>query len=148
MLSFGFCGSARLSALTAFRVLRTPGSSNIISEMTDPFRTVALRSRVVKIATLALLATFVSAIAYFQFGSLVTEGHDVRAQVLNVGTYPVADVAGGNLPIVTVRLPDGSIRNVRATWADVNGCISGRWISLVQQGSALQVGQPGCSTAS
>ena len=113
--------------------------------MADPFRTLALRSRVMKAGALVLLAIFLGAIAYLQFGSVVTEGRDVKAEVLRLGTYPVAGVAGGNLPIVTVRLPDGSIREVRATWADVNDCMPGRWISLVQRGTALQVGQPGCS---
>ena len=116
--------------------------------MTDPFRSVALRSRVLKAGALVLLAIFLGAIAYLEFGSVITDGRDVRAEVLGVGTYPVAGVAGGNLPIITVRLPDGSIRKVQATWADVNGCIPGRWMSLVQQGTALQVGRPGCSAAS
>ena len=93
---------------------------------------------------LVLLAALVFAISYLDFGLAVTEGHAVKAEVLRLGTRPAARVSGGDLPILTVRLPDGSIRDVQATWADVNGCKAGRSISLLQRGNALQVGQPGC----
>lgn len=64
--------------------------------------------------------------------------------MLRVGTRAVARVAGGDLPILTVKLPDGSVRDVQATWADVDRCRPGRSISLLQQGQALQVARPGC----
>ena len=95
---------------------------------------------------MVLLAGMLCAIAYLEFGSVVTNGRVVRAEVLRLGARPAARVAGGSLPIVTVRLPDGSIRDVQATWADVKDCKPGRWLSLVQQGTALQVGRPGCNT--
>lgn len=91
-----------------------------------------------------LLAAFLAVIWSFGFGPLVTAGRDVRAEVVRVGMIPAGPVAGGNLPIIIVRLPDGSVREVRATWPDVKACRSGSWISLVQQGTALQVGRPGC----
>jgi hypothetical protein len=115
--------------------------------MADPFRTVALRARVMKAGALVLLAGFLCAISYLEFGTVLTNGRVVKAEVLSLGTRPAARVAGGDLPIVTVRLPDGSIREVQATWADVNDCKPGRWISLLQHGTAVQVGQPGCNTA-
>lgn len=70
----------------------------------------------------------------------------MKAEVLRLGMHPVGGVAGGDLPILAVRLPDGSVRDVEATWADVNDCKPGRWISLLQHGIAVQIGQPGCKT--
>jgi hypothetical protein len=112
--------------------------------MTDPFRTAALRARITAAGALAFIAALILAISSLHFGTAVTHGQVVKAEVLRLGTHPAARVAGGDLPIITVRLPDGSIRDVQATWADVNGCKPGRSISLLQQGKALQVGQPGC----
>ena len=69
----------------------------------------------------------------------------MKAEVLRLGTYPVGGVAAEDLPILTVRLHDGSIREVQAAWADVDDCKPGRSISLLQHESALQVGQRGCA---
>jgi carbonic anhydrase/acetyltransferase-like protein (isoleucine patch superfamily) len=99
-----------------------------------------------KIGALVALAALVGAISYLRFGAIVTNGHVVEAEVLYLGTRSAARVAGGDLPIVTVRLPDGSVREVQATWADVDDCKAGRWISLLQDGTALQVAQPGCKS--
>src|SRR4051812_27726800 len=115
--------------------------------MTDPFRTAALRGRVIAAGALLLLAALIFAVSYLDFGTALTDGHVVKAEVLRLGTRPAARVAGGDLPILTVQLPDGSVRDVQATWADVNVCKPGRLISLLQQGDALQVGQPGCISA-
>jgi hypothetical protein len=112
--------------------------------MADPFRTVAFRERIIKVGALVLLAGLLVAFSYFKFGTVVTDGRSVNAEVLRLETHPASRVAGGDLPIVTVQLPDGSVREVQATWADVTGCQPGRWISLLQRGTALQVGQPGC----
>ena len=114
--------------------------------MVDPFKTAAIQERIKKMGALVLLVAFLCAFYYLKFGTLVTEGRTVKAEVLRIGTYPAARVAGGDLPILSVRLPDGSIRDVRATWPDVNSCTPGRSISIVQQGTALQVGVPGCDT--
>ena len=100
-----------------------------------------------KAGAFAVLAALLGAIAYLQFGWVIMGGNVLKAEVLRFGTYPVGGVAGGNLPIVTVRLPDGSVRQVRATWADLDDCRVGRWLSLLQHGTALQIGKPGCSTA-
>ena len=115
--------------------------------MTDAYQTVAVRERITKAGLLVVLLGFVIAISYLEFSTVVTNGRVVKAEVLRLGTRPVAPVAGGDLPLVTVRLPDGSVREVQATWADVNDCEAGRSISLVQQGTALQVGRPGCAKA-
>lgn len=115
--------------------------------MADPFRNVALQRRIIAAGALVLLAGLIVAVSYLDFGIPVGNGQLVRAEVLREGTRPAADVAGGDLPILIVRLPNGSARDVQATWADVNGCTTGRSISLLQQGNALQVGRPGCVTA-
>jgi hypothetical protein len=100
-----------------------------------------------KAGAFVVLAALSGVIAYLKFGMVITDGIVVKAEVLRVGTYPAGGVAGGNLPIVTVRLPDGSVRQVQATWADFDNCSRGRWLSLIQHGPALLVGKPGCSTA-
>ena len=115
--------------------------------MTDPFRTAALRGRIIAAGAFVLLAALIFVVSYLDFGTAVTDGQVVKAEVLRLGTHPAARVAGGDLPILTVRLPDGSVRDVQGTWADVNGCKPGQSISLLQQGDALQVGQPGCISA-
>lgn len=112
--------------------------------MTDPFRSLALQGRIKAGGALVLLAALIFAISYLRFGTAVTDGQVVKAEVLRLGTHPTARVAGGDLPILTVRLPDGSVQDVQATWADVNRCRPGLSISLLQQGSALQVGRLGC----
>ncbi len=112
--------------------------------MTDPFRTVVLRARIIAAGALVLLAALIVAVSYLDFGIPVANGQEVKAELLRVGTRPVARVAGGDLPILTVRLPNGSVRDVQATWTDMNGCKTGRSISLLQQGNALQIGRPGC----
>ena len=93
-----------------------------------------------------LLAALLLAIGYIEFGIAITDGKVVKAKVLRLGTHPVAGSAGGNLPIVTVRLPDGSVRQVKATWADVDNCKPSRWLSLLKYGTALQIAQPGCGS--
>jgi len=115
--------------------------------MADAYQTLALRERIAKAGALVVLLGFVIAISYFKFSTVVPSGREVRAGVLRLGTRPVGRVAAGELPIITVRLPDGSVREVQATWADVGDCEAGRSISLVQQGTALQVGRPGCNKA-
>lgn len=113
----------------------------------NPLQTGAVRARLTKAGALALIAAIIIAISYLQFGTVITDGRGVKAMVLRLKTRPAAAIAGGDLPIVTVRLPDGSIREVLATWPDVDNCQPGRWLSLLQHGAALQVGQPGCKRA-
>jgi hypothetical protein len=114
--------------------------------MTDPFRTLAIRRRIIAGVVLVLVAALIVAVSYLDFGMPISNGHEVQAEVLHVGTRPAARVAGGDLPLLTVRLPNGAVRVVQATWADVGECKTGSSISLLQQGDALQVGRPGCVT--
>ena len=114
--------------------------------MTDPFRTVALRGRIMKAGALLVLAGLMAAIGYLQFGTVITGGRVVEAEVLRIGTRPTGGVAGANVPVLVVRMPDRSIRQLKATWADLKDCKAGRSISIRQQGAALLVGRPGCDT--
>ena len=112
--------------------------------MADPFRSLTLQGRIKAGGALVLLAALMFVVSYLRFGSAMTAAQVVEAEVLRLGARPVAAVRGGDLPILTVRLPDGSVRDVQATWADVRRCRPGRSISLLQQGSALRIGRPGC----
>lgn len=137
-----------LSAQSRLDLLRPFNSwDTIVRAMVDVFESVIVRERIIKAAALLLLLGFICGASYLEYAGVVTNGRPIKAQIVRFGMHPVARVAGGDLPILTVRLPDGSIRDVRATWADVNDCLPGRWISLLQQGTALQVGRPGCDTA-
>lgn len=99
----------------------------------------------IKVGALGLLCAAILASSYLKFGMAVPDGRVVKGEVLRFGTYSAGRVAGGDLPILTVRMPDGSVRDVPATWPDVNNCLPGRWINLVQKGTAVQVGRPGCN---
>jgi hypothetical protein len=99
-----------------------------------------------KAGALIALTGFVVVTGYLKFGTVITDGRAVKAEVLRIGTRPTGGVAGANLPVLTVRMPDGAIRQVRATWADINDCRPGRSISIIQQGTAVMVGRPGCDT--
>lgn len=112
--------------------------------MGDPFRTVAIRERAGQAVGLGLLIASVSVISYTLVRPYLTEGRVVQAKVVRVGMYDTGEGSGGNLPILTVRLPNGSIREVTPSWAAVDNCMPGRSISLLQSGTALQVASPGC----
>ena len=115
--------------------------------MTDPFRNVAFRGRIVKASALIVLTGLLIVLGSLQFGTVITNGREVKAEVLRLGTQPTGGVGGASLPILTVRMPDGAVRQVMATWPDVNDCKPGRWISIVEKGTAVRVGRPGCSKA-
>ncbi len=115
--------------------------------MTDSFRNVPFRAGIMKAGALIVLTGLMVVIGYLQFGTVITDGREVKAEVLRLGTQPTGGVAGAILPILTVRMPDGSVRQVMATWPDVNDCKPGRSISIVEKGTAVRVGRPGCNKA-
>jgi hypothetical protein len=93
-----------------------------------------------------LLAVVLGGFTYLQFGGgKVASGRLEKAEVLRLGTYPTGSVKGANLPIITVRLPDGSEWDVKTTRAEVSGCELGDFISVLRRGDGLQVGQRGCT---
>ncbi|MFL6730581.1 MAG: hypothetical protein ACJ8EZ_11735, partial [Sphingomicrobium sp.] len=112
--------------------------------MVDPFLSAARREQLTKAGWLALLIALLCIATFSWVRANVSDGREVKGAVVRIGTY--ADPLGtGDLPILTVRLPDGSIREVRASWQAANGCAPGRVVSLLQRGTALQVGLRGCS---
>src|SRR3954453_14868975 len=112
--------------------------------MVDPFQAVARREQVMKAGQLALLMAILSIAIFSWVRSDVSNGREVMGAVVSIGTYP--DPLGtGDLPILTIRLANGSIREVRASWRAANGCAPGSRVSLLQIGAALQVGLRGCS---
>jgi hypothetical protein len=117
----------------------------MIVEMTDPLRTLAIRELLAQALWLAVVIAFICASSFLYLELFVTDARMVRAQVLRVGMYPAGDGAGGDLPVLTVMLPDGSIRQVRPSWSAVDDCMPGRWISLQQRGTFLKVGLRECS---
>lgn len=130
--------------MSAFHRLPTIDRSIMIFGMADPFRTFAIRERIAYVAGLCLLIAFASVVSYLWVRPYATEGRIVRADVVRVGMYSVSGSMGGDLPILTVRLPDGSIREVTSSWAAVNDCMPARRILLLQHGTSLQIGPPGC----
>jgi hypothetical protein len=130
--------------VAAFDPLRTLDYSTIIPEVVDPFRTTAVRERFTQVFLLGVLVAATCFGSYLVVRPYVTEGRIVRAEVVRVGMYDTGGAAGGNLPILTVKLADGSNREVTSSWAAVKDCVPGRLIDLLQRGTALQVGRPGC----
>ena len=115
--------------------------------MTDPFRNVAFWARILKAGALVALIGVMVVLGYLQFGTAITDGRAVTAEVLRLGTRPTGSVGGANQPVLTVRMPNGSVRQVMATWADIDDCKPGRSISIIEKGSVVLVGRPGCNKA-
>jgi hypothetical protein len=114
--------------------------------MVDPLKAFIVRERTRQAVGLCLLAAvaILASLLVFWPPTYVSDGRAVEATVLRIGTYPAGKVAGGDLPILTVRLSDGSIRQVRASWSTAGDCLPGSQVSLRQRGTALQVGLRGC----
>ena len=113
--------------------------------MIDAFRTIVIRERVTQAVGFGLMIVFLGALWYVWVHTDVSDGRIIEAEVLKLQTYSAPSGMGGDLPILMVRLPDGSIREVPASWAAVGNCMPGRWVQLLQRGTALQVGLRGCN---
>jgi hypothetical protein len=109
----------------------------------DPFQAEAFWERLTRARGLLLLFAYMGALLLLVVSTDFRHERDVEAIVVRLGTYP-DPLATGDLPIVTVRLPDGSIRQLRASWPAVNRCGPGSSISLLQLGRRLRVGLGGC----
>ena len=114
--------------------------------MRDPLRSIIFRERARKAVCLGLLLLFalVAGVSLFWPPTYVTNGQLLEATVVRVGSYPAGKALGGELPILTIRLPNGSIRQVRASWSTAGECMPGSRVPIVQHGIALQVGLSGC----
>jgi hypothetical protein len=114
--------------------------------MTDSVKRIIFRERIHQTIGLCLLVVLALLAAPLLFWppTYVTDGQVVDATVVRIGTYPVAGSYGGDLPILTIRLPNGTIRQVRASWSTAGDCLPGSKVSIVQRGTALQVTLRGC----
>lgn len=117
--------------------------------MADPITSMIVRERAKQAVGLGLLLALalLGGVSAFWPHTYVTDGQLVEGSVVRIGTYPTGGGSGGELPILTVRLPDGSIRQVKASWATAGKCMPGSQVPLLQRGTALQVGLRGCREA-
>ena len=107
----------------------------------DPFLAEALRERLRRARGLLLLLAYMGVLLLLVVCTEFRRERAVEAIVVRLGTHPLAT---GDSPIVTVRLPDGSIRQLGASWSAVNRCTPGSSIALLQLGRRLRVGPGGC----
>lgn len=113
--------------------------------MVDPFRNIARRELVTKASSLALFIGLICLTLLAWEFSDIRQGRVVAAVVTGFSTYP--DPLGmGDRPILTVRLSDGSLRQVRGSWSAVGNCTPGRTILLLQRRTALEIAFRGCSS--
>jgi hypothetical protein len=111
----------------------------------DPLRTLAV-SKMIVLDGRSIPSRRSCAATFSWFRGDVSNGREVKATILKVGTY--TDPLGtGDSPILTVQLPDGSIRQVPTSWPAANGCAPGSAVSLLQRGTALQVSLRACTAA-
>ena len=117
--------------------------------MANSLKSIIVRERAKRAGGLGLLIVFalLGALLVFWPPTYVSEGRLVEATVVRIESYPAAGVNGGELPILTVRLPNGSIRQVKASWATAGKCTPGSQVPLLQRGTALQVALRGCRPA-
>ena len=113
--------------------------------MVDPFKAAARRDRIAQAVLLLMILAILGAFILFSNLNDASSGKEVVAVVTRLGTYP-EPLGTGDLPILTVRLPDGSVRQVRTTWSAAGRCVPGRKVSLLQRGTVLEVGLRGCLT--
>jgi hypothetical protein len=109
--------------------------------MTDPFRAEAIAERLRSAASLLVLAAALVALALLFSRTSGQQSESVQATVVRLGSRPT-DV--GYRPVVTVRLPDGSIRQLLVRPNAVRGCKKGDSISLLRVSTSLRVGMLGC----
>jgi len=70
----------------------------------DPFESVAIWEHVRTGAVMVLITGFLFGLTWVGYQGLITNGTAVTAEVLQFGTYPASKVAGGDLPVLTLRL--------------------------------------------
>ena len=110
----------------------------------DPLKSIIVHERVQRAIGVGLLIAFLAVFFLVLAPYYSNNGQVVDATVVRIGTYPVGSGYGGELPILTLRLRDGSIRQVQASWQSAANCLPGSSVSLLQRGTSLQVGLRGC----
>lgn len=107
----------------------------------DPFRSAIVRDRLIKVGGSLLLLSFFAILILIASRNDFRHAAPVDAVVVRLGTQP-DDI--GEIPILTVRLGDGSIRQFRTSWAAVKWCDPGSRVSLLKRRNNLQVALKGC----
>jgi hypothetical protein len=117
--------------------------------MVNSLKSIIFRERAQQAVGLGLIVALalLGGLSVFWPRTYVTDGRLVEATVVRIGSYPVSGGYGGELPILTIRLPNGAIRQVRASWSAAGDCLPGSQVPLIQRGTALQVGLRGCHQA-
>jgi hypothetical protein len=111
--------------------------------MKDPFKAHANSERLKFVFVMILLLVPVTALAILLDPTKGGGGDEVQAEVLGFGTRATLR---GDQPLLTLRLPNGSIRQIPASRKAVQGCKKGSRISLIQRAGFLGVGIRGCYT--
>lgn len=109
--------------------------------MADPFRAHIRNERLRAALWLLLLLVPLAALVFAYNRASGAGGELIEAEVVRVGSRATET---GDEPVITVRLADGSIRQVLARPNAVVGCKQSDSISLVQRGVSLRVGVRGC----
>ena len=116
-----------------------------VNMKTDPFKDEGLRARLTIVGGLFLMALFLGVAFLLPGGTATFQGErPLDGRVTRVGTYAFET---GDLPILTIKLPDGSLRQLQTSWAAAARCSPGSSISLLQKGMRLRVGLTGCGSA-
>ena len=111
------------------------------SAMADPLKELGWRERLTAGLWLLMLIAFLATISIMFGRSRNTEGKLIEGRVESFGV-PVNK--WGDM-VVTVRLANGSVREVLTKWELVKACERGDRIALVQRGLALNVGVMACN---
>jgi hypothetical protein len=114
--------------------------------MLDPSKAAVVRESFQRAFGVALLLALLGLLVVAGTRTYMSAGKMVEGTVVRIGTYP-EPLGTGESPILTVRLSNGSVRQVSASWSAVGNCVPGNHVSLLQQGNALQVGLRGCRQA-
>ena len=109
----------------------------------DPFRR-SWREWLVELARswkLFALAIFLVAAIAAVFVVVTRTPERVEAQLIRFGSLATDE---GDKPLLLVRLPDGTVRQVLARRSDVRLCRVGQTIHLLRRGSLLTLQPGGC----
>lgn len=109
--------------------------------MGDPFKALGRAERQRAATWLLILVTFLATIALVFSRARSPQGKLIEGSVESFGG-PISKY--GDI-VVTVRLANGSVREVLTKWASVRGCKRGDRIALIQRGTALNVGIKACN---
>jgi hypothetical protein len=109
----------------------------------DPFRFESSREWLTTAGVVLSLLAIVVAALFSEYSYVFRSAQPFDAVVTKVGMRPAG--YEGDAPILTVRLKNGSIRQVMAPWSAVKWCEPGSTVSLIENGRGYRVGLRGCS---